>query len=166
MGSLRERSGQPSLFLSRRTLFALFVALVALLLLSVVVQVRVLPAALERTVALFPEVGPLAPQAILWGVCAVLCWQAIAVIGLELVRRALENRADSSTRKWIGAVIGFLLAFAAIVAVAFIALNERGYTPPGVMLGLVTGGLIALVSAGALAVFLGSNPSLSMYSRN
>ena len=166
MGNVKERTVQPSLFFSRITLSVLFVALVALLLLSVVVQVWVLPAAVERTVSLFPEVGPLAPQAILWGVCAVLCWQVIAVIGLELVRRALGNRADSSTRRWIAAVIGCLLAFAAIVTVAFTALNERGYTPPGVMLGLVTGGLIALPSAGALAVFLGSNPSLSMFSQN
>ena len=166
MGNVKERTVQPSLFFSRGILFALFVALVALLLLSVVVQVWVWPAAVERTVSLFPEVGPLAGQAILWGVCAVLCWQVIAVIGLELVRRALGNRADSSTRRWIGAVIGCLLVFAALVTVAFIALNERGYTPPGVMLGLVTGGLIALISAGALAVFLGSNPSMSMYSQN
>ncbi|MCB5281497.1 MULTISPECIES: DUF2975 domain-containing protein [unclassified Arthrobacter] len=166
MGNVKERTVQPSLFFSRRTLFALSVALVALFLLSVVVQVWVWPAAVERTVFLFPEVGPLAAQAILWGVCAVLCWQVIAVIGLELVRRALGNRADSSTRRWIGAVIGCLLAFAAIVTVAFTALNERGYTPPGVMLGLFAGGLIALISAGALAVFLGSSPSLSMYSQN
>ncbi|WP_018763264.1 DUF2975 domain-containing protein [Arthrobacter sp. 135MFCol5.1] len=154
MGNVKERTVQPSLFFSRGILFAL----VALLLLSVVVQVWVWPAAVERTVSLFPEVGSLARQAILWGVCAVLCWQVIAVIGLELVRRALGNRADSSIRRWIGAVIGCLLVFAALVTVAFIALNERGYTPPGVMLGLVTAGLIALISAGALAVFLGSNP--------
>lgn len=166
MGNVKERTVQPSLFFSRGILFALVVALVALLLLSVVVQVWVWPAAVERTVSLFPEVGSLAGQAILWGVCAVLCWQVIAVIGLELVRRALGNRADSSIRRWIGAVIGCLLVFAALVTVAFIALNERGYTPPGVMLGLVTAGLIALISAGALAVFLGSNPPLSMYSQN
>ncbi len=160
MGNVKERTVQPSLFFSRGILFALVVALVALLLLSVVVQVWVWPAAVERTVSLFPEVGSLAGQAILWGVCAVLCWQVIAVIGLELVRRALGNRADSSIRRWIGAVIGCLLVFAALVTVAFIALNERGYTPPGVMLGLVTAGLIALISAGALAVFLGSNPPI------
>lgn len=162
MGNIKERKVQPRLLFSRRTLFAL----VAFLLLSVLVQVWVLPAAVERAVSLFPEVGPLAAPAILWGVCAVLCWQVIAVIGLQLVRRALENRAGSSTHRWIGAVIGCLLAFAALVAFAFIALNETGYTPPGVMLALVTGGLIALISAGALALFLGSSPSLSVYSQN
>jgi hypothetical protein len=88
------------------------------------------------------------------------------VIGLQQVRRALELRADSSSHRWIGAVIGCLLAFAALVAFAFIALNETGYTPPGVMLGLVTGGLIALISAGALALFLGSSPSLRVNSQN
>lgn len=166
MGNVDEGTVQRSLFISRKILFALFVALVALLLLSVVVQVWAWPAAMERTVSLFPEVRPLAAQATLWGVCAVLCWQVIAVIGLELVRRALEHRADSSTRRWLGAVIGCLLVFAALVIAAFIVLNERGYTPPGAMIGLFTGGLIALISAGALSVFLASNPSLSMYSQN
>nr|WP_246255923.1 hypothetical protein [Pseudarthrobacter oxydans] len=49
MGNVKERTVQPSLFFSRGILFALFVALVALLLLSVVVQVWVWPAAVERT---------------------------------------------------------------------------------------------------------------------
>lgn len=157
MGNIKE----PRLLFIRRAFFALFVALVAFLLLSVMVQVWVLPAAVERAVSLFPEVSPLAVPAILWGVCVVLCWQAIAVIGLQQVRRSLENRVDSSTHRWIGAMIGCLLVFAALVLFAFIELNEAGYTPPGVMLGLVTGGLMALISAAALALFLGSSPSLS-----
>jgi hypothetical protein len=166
MGTVEELKFQPRLMFGRRTLFALFVALLAFLLLSILVQVWVLPKAVARAVSLFPEVGPLAAPAIVWGICAILCWQVIAVIGLQLVRRALEPRADSSTHKWISAVIGCLLAFIALVALAFIALNAAGYTPPGVMLGLVTGGLVALVSAGALALFLGNSPSLRVYSQN
>lgn len=157
---------QPRSMFGRRALFALSVALLAFLLLSILVQVWVLPKAVERAVSLFPEVGPLAVSAILWGICAILCWQVIAVIGLQLVRRALEPRADSSAHKWFGAVIGCLLAFVALVALAFIALNAAGYTPPGVMLGLVAGGLIALVSAGALTLLLGNSPSLRVYSQN
>jgi hypothetical protein len=86
----------------------------------------------------------------------------MAVIGLQQVRRALKNRADSSTYRWIGAMIGCLLVSAALVVFAFIELNEARYTPPGVMLGLATGGLIALISAVSLALFLGSRPSLSV----
>ena len=151
---------------SRRTIIALIVALMAFLLLSVLVQVWLFPAAVEGAVSLFPEVGPLAAPAILWGLCAVLCWQGIAAIGLQLLRRALDPRAGSSSHRWIGAVLGCLLAFAALVAFAFIALNEMGYTPPWVMFGLISGGLTAVISAGALALFLGSSPTLRVYSKN
>lgn len=150
--------------MSRRTSFALFVALLIFLLLSVLVQVRVVPAAVERAVSLFPEVRPLAAPAIVWGVCAIVCWQAIAVIGLQVVRLAREHRADLSTPKWLGAVIGCLLSFVALVALAFIALNVTGYTPPGVMLGLFAGGLIALIAAGSLALILGNSPTVRVYS--
>jgi hypothetical protein len=152
--------------MSRRTSFALFVALLVLLLLSVVVQVWVLPAAVARAVSLFPEVRTLTVPAIVWGICAIACWQAIAVIGLHLVHRAREHRADSSTYKWLRAVIGCLLAFIALVTSAFIALNGMGYTPPGVMLGLLAGGLIALVAVGSLVLFLGDRPFIRQYSHN
>lgn len=153
---------QPRLLTNRRALFGLLVALVAFLLLSVVVQVWVLPGAVERAVSLFPEVSTLAGPAILWGVCAVLCWQVIAVIGLQQVRRVLESRPGSSSTRWIGAMIGCLLVFTALVVLAFIELNDAGYTSPGVMLGLIAGGLLALISAGALALFLGTSRALNL----
>lgn len=161
MGNIKE----PPLLFIRRVFFALFVALVAFLFLSVMVQVWVLPKAVERAVSLFPEVSILGTPAILWGVCAILCWQVMAIIGLQQVRRALGNRADAITHRWIGAMIGCLLVFAALILFAFIKLNEAGYTPPGVMLGLVTGALIALISAGALVIFLGSRPSMGLSRR-
>lgn len=142
-----------------RTSSALTVALVILLLLSVPVQAWLLPAAVARGVAAFPEVGPLAAPAIVWGVCAIACWQAMAVIGLRLVRSAGGHGPHSSAGKWLRALFGCLLAFIALIVAAFIALNILGYTPPGVMLGLIAGGFGALVAAGTLALFLGSGPA-------
>lgn len=158
MGNIKE----SRLRFTRRVFFALSATLVAFLASSVVLQVLVLPAAVNRAVLLFPEVRPLADQAIIWGACAVFCWQVIAVIGLLRVRRGLKDREGSSTHGWIGGMIGCLLVFAALDLVAFIELSEAGYTPPVVMLGLVTGGLMALISAAGLALLLGSRPSIGV----
>lgn len=152
--------------MSRRTSYALIASLLVLLLLSVFVQVWVLPVAVERVVSVFPEVRRLTLPAIVWGVCAIACWQAIAVIGLHLLRRAHDHGAESSTYKWLRALIGCLLAFIVLVGSAFIALNAMGYTPPGVMIGLLAGGLIALVALGSLVLFLGNRPLIRQYSHN
>jgi hypothetical protein len=144
--------------MSRRTSFAVLLGLLLFLLLSVLLQVWVVPAAVERAVSTFPEVQPLAVPAVVWGVCAIMCWQAIVVLGMWRVRRTGELTEDVSARGWLYAVISCLLIFFGLVASAFVALNERGYTPPGVMLGLIGGGLIALIAAGSLALRFGSGP--------
>lgn len=136
--------------MTRRTSFALIAGLRILLLMSVFAQVWIIPSAVERAVAVFPEVEPLAVPAIIWGICAIACWQAIAVIGLRLVICARDHKFDPSTDKWQRAMVGCLLAFLALVVAAFIALNVLAYTPPGVMLGLIAGGLIALIAASSL----------------
>lgn len=51
----------------------------------------------------------------------------------------------------------------AIFLSAFIALNVLAYTPPGVMLGLIAGGLMALIAAISL-VLLGTRPPERQYS--
>ena len=150
----------------RRTAFALMAALVSLLLLSVFAQAWLLPAAVARGVAVFPEVEPLAAPAIVWGVCAIACWQAIAVIGLRLVIRARDHKPDASAGPWLRAVLGCLLAFISLVVAAFIALNAWGYTTPGVMLGLIAGGFGALIAAGALLLFLGTRPATRYFSHS
>ena len=150
--------------MARRTSFALTVGLLVLLLLSVVAQVWIVPSAVERVVAVFPEVRSLAVPAILWGICAIACWQAIAVIGLRLVARAHDHGFDSSAKEWLGAVVGCLLVFIVLVMAAFIALNVHGYTPPGVMLGLIAGGLTAVIAATSLLLFLGTKPTVRQYS--
>lgn len=150
--------------MARRTAFALTAGLLVLLVSSVFAQVWLVPSAVEKAVAVFPEVRPLAVPAILWGICAIACWQAIAVIGLRLVVRARDNRFDSSANKWLGAVIGCLLVFIVLVVAAFIALNVLGYTTPGVMLGLIAGGFTAIIAATSLVLFLGTKPTMRQYS--
>lgn len=147
----------------RRTWVALAVGLLFLLLLSVFAQVWILPSAVERVVAVFPEVEPLTVPAIVWGICAIACWQAIAAIGLRLVVSARDHKVDSSASTWLYAMVACLLAFIVLVVAAFIALNVLGYATPGVMLGLIAGGFGAL-AAGALVLFLGTRPAMRRYS--
>lgn len=133
-----------------------------MLLSSVFAQVWIVPSAVERAVADFPEVRPLAVPAILWGICAIACWQAIAVVGLRLAVGSRDKRFDSSASKSLGAVIGSLLVFIVLVVAAFIALNVLGYTTPGVMLGLLAGGLTASIAATSLVLLLGAKPSMRL----
>ena len=136
--------------------FALTGVLLVLLLLSVFTQVWVLPSEVERVVAAFPEVKPLAIPSVIWGVIAIACWQVVAVIGLRLAILARDHRFDASAYGWLRAMVGCLLAFIVLVVSAFIALSVMGYTTPGVMLGLAAGGLVALIAVGSLVLFLGT----------
>ncbi|TDW30095.1 DUF2975 domain-containing protein [Cryobacterium psychrophilum] len=149
----------------RWTSFALNALLLVLLVLSVFTQVWALPHAVDSVVSVFPEVNPLAVPSIIWGVVAIACWQAIAVIGLRLVILVRDDRFDSSSFGWLRAIVGCLVAFIVLDASAFIALNVMGYTTPGVMLGLISGGLVALLGSGFLVLFLGTRPAVH-YSHN
>ncbi|EMQ98454.1 DUF2975 domain-containing protein [Paeniglutamicibacter gangotriensis] len=139
----------------RRNLFALTAVLLVLLVLSVVTQVWILPSEVRSVVAVFPEVNPIA--------IAIACWQVAAVIGFKLVHLARDHGLDASNYGWIQAMIGCILAFIVLVLAAFITLNIMGYTPPGVMLGLIGGGILAMIAAGSLALFLGTRPLARQY---
>lgn len=147
----------------RRNLFALTAVLLVLLVLSVVTQVWILPSEVRSVVAVFPEVNPIAVPSVIWGVIAIACWQVAAVIGLKLVHLARDHGLDASNYGWIQAMIGCILAFIVLVLAAFITLNIMGYTPPGVMLGLIGGGILAMIAAGSLALFLGTRPLARQY---
>lgn len=134
-----------------------------LLLASVFAQVWVLPSAAERAGTVFPEVEALVVPAVVWGICAVACWQAIAVIGLRLVIRARDHGFDSSAGNWLRAAVGCLLAFIVLVVAAFIALNVLGYATPGVMLGLAASGFGALIAVLSLVLFLGTKRPMRRY---
>lgn len=142
--------------------FALSAILVVLLLLSLFGQLRVFPASVDRLVAVFPEVEPLALPAVIWGVAAIACWQAVAVIGLRLISRTHHHGFDASITNGIRAMIGCLLLFIALVVSAFVALAVMGYTTPGVMFGLIAVGLVALIVVGSLVLFLRTGPRFRM----
>ncbi|MFM9431910.1 small-conductance mechanosensitive channel [Arthrobacter sp. MP_2.3] len=146
--------------LSRKTSLLISAALVALLLAGALTQAWVLPAAVERVVAVFPEVKPLAVPAIAWGILAIACWQAPAGIGVWLVLRARHHGFDKLSYDWLRVAVGCLLAFIALVVSAVAALSGLGYATPGVMFGLIAGGLVVLIAAGGLVLVLGDRPAV------
>lgn len=135
--------------------YALIAALLVVLLLSVFAQVWVLPSEAKSVAATFPETEPLVVPSIIWGVIAIVCWQAVAIIGLRIVMLARDHRFDASAYGWLRAIVGCLLAFIVLVVAAFIALSVMGYSTP-VMLGLIAVGIVALIAAGSLVLFLGT----------
>jgi hypothetical protein len=145
----------------RRTSPLLAAALIVVLAGSLAVQVWVLPSAVDRVVAVFPEVERLAVASVVWGVLAIACWQAIALIGLRVVLVARVRRLHEIPRGWLRAVVGCLLAFFVLVVVALVALTVMEYATPGVMLGLVFGGLVALVAALGIHLAVQPRPGLA-----
>jgi hypothetical protein len=146
--------------MSRHTSNALTVLLVLALVAFVLAQVWVLPNGVHDVVAEFPEVAWLAVPGIVWGVAAVACWQAIAIVGLRIVRLARDHRFTESGRGPLRAVLGCLLAFLALVIAAFIALTVLNYATPGAMLGLIVSGLVAGIAAVRLGMHLGATSAV------
>ena len=95
-------------------------------------------------VQVFPEVSPIPVPSIVWGVIAIACWQAVVLIGLRLAVLARSHKFGPPAYGWLHAIVGCLLVFIVLVVSAFIALNVMAYGTPGVLLGLIGGGLIAL----------------------
>ena len=135
---------------------ALTSILVGVLLACVFVQVWVLPSAVVGVVTAFPEVDRLAVPAVVWGVITIACWQAVVVIGLRLVVVVRDHGFNSSCYGWLRAIVGCLVAFILLVAAAFIALSVMGYSSP-VMLGLIAGGILALIVVVVMVLFLGAH---------
>ncbi|MCI4658029.1 DUF2975 domain-containing protein [Cryobacterium algoricola] len=154
--------------MNRGTSLALIAVLVVALVASVFIQVWVLPAEAASVGAAFPEVSLLVVPGITWGVLAIACWQVAAVFGLRVVVLARQHRFEVA-HGWLLAMAGCLVAFLVLVVAAFIALSVMGYTTPGVMLGLIGGGLLALIAIGALgalARFLRAGASSPQYSHD
>lgn len=144
--------------MQRGTALAIRTVLVAALCASVALQVRILPGAVARVTETFPVVAPLTVPAVAWGIVAIACWQVLAFIGLRIVALARNHTFGPPDYGWLRGIVGCLLAFSALVVLAYISLSVAGYGSPGVTLGLVGMGLIALVGASSLALFLGSRP--------
>jgi hypothetical protein len=153
--------------MSRTSAVLVSAQLVAALLLCLFVQVWLLPAEVLAVVSTFPEVRYLATPGIIWGVAAIACVQGIGVVGLRIV--TLLSRADAATSTdqapfftarvtpWLWAVVGCLLAFLALVIVAYTALAVLGFSTPA-MPALIVLGCGAAAASGALALFVRSRP--------
>lgn len=142
----------------RGTSPAAMMGLLALLLLSVFIQVRALPLEVAHVAAVFPEVTPIMLPSVIWGVMAIACWQVAALRGLRILALARDQKFGPSAYGMLRAIVGCLLVFIVLIVAALVALNVLGYGTPGVLLGLIGGGLLALIGASSLALFLGSRP--------
>ncbi|HEY0260869.1 MAG TPA: DUF2975 domain-containing protein [Lacisediminihabitans sp.] len=140
----------------RGTSTTLIVVLVLALLGCVAVEAWVFPHEVYRAVDIYPQMEPIAIPSIVWGIVATACWQAIAVIGLRLVVLSRDRRIVATDYGWLWAIVACLGAFLVLVTAAFVALIVMGYATPGVMLGLLAGGLVAFVAAFWLGLFLGT----------
>lgn len=148
----------------RGTIVSLFVVFLGLLVFSVVVQVWFLPSEVRAVVTVFPEVQPLAVTSVIWGVLAIACWQIAGILALGLIWHTYRHHFDASTHGRLRTMIVCLILFIALVVAALIALNIMGYSTPGVMFGLIGTGLLAVIGATSLAIFLGSRPLAGRYS--
>jgi hypothetical protein len=129
--------------------FALAALLLVLLLVCVLLQVWVLPHEIERATTTFPETQPLALPGLLWGVTAIACGQAILIIGLRLVALARKDKFGDDASGWLRAIVGCLLVFIVLVALAIAVLAVKGYQSPATP-ELVVVGVLALIATLAL----------------
>lgn len=136
----------------RGTWLTLIAGLLAFLVFSVFMQVLVLPSEIDSIVAVFPETKPLASPGLVWGVAAVACWQVIALMGVRLAVLARNDKFHTPAYGWLCAIVGCLLVFLALVVRAFNTLVEMDYETPGAMLGLILGGIVAVIAI-AVAVW-------------
>lgn len=84
----------------RRASLVMIAVLVALLLLSLFIQVWALPTEVGRWVSEYPVLEPLATPGIIWEVVAIACWQFISLLCVAylvlffIIRRSVRRVAD------------------------------------------------------------------------
>jgi hypothetical protein len=127
---------------------ALCIVLVFLLL---AVQVWWVPNVVDAVASTFPEVSPIVSPAIVWAALTVACLQAILAIVFWHVLRNNRQKTDPTSRGWLRAIMGCLVAFLALVVTAFVALNVMSFTTPGAMYGLLLLGAAAAAAVVVLA---------------
>lgn len=137
--------------MQRRTSVVWTTVILIFLLASGFLQVWVLPHEIELTTTRFPEVESLATPGLIWGVIAIACFQAIVLMGLRLVALARKGKFEDSASGWLRAIVGCLLAFIVLVALAFTALTVLGFSSPAQPELVVIGVLALIVTALLLA---------------
>lgn len=144
---------QPTTTRQRVTL-TMIVVLVALLLLSLFMQVWALPAEVWSSVSNYPVLEPLAVPGIIWEVVAIVCLQAVGLIGLRIAVLIRHRRFGPSSYGWLWAMMGFLAAFVVLVVAAFLYLKSTGFWSPGLGFALGAVAFVALLAVILLVLFL------------
>lgn len=144
---------QPTTTRQRVTL-TMIVALVALLLLSLFIQVWAQPAEVWQWVSNYPVLEPLAVPGIIWEVIAIACWQAVGLIGLRVAVLIRHRRFGPSSYGWLWAMMAFLIAFIVLVVAAFIYLKSTGFWSPSLGFELGAVAFMALLAVILLVLFL------------
>ncbi|MFK4834329.1 DUF2975 domain-containing protein [Microbacterium sp. ZW T2_14] len=135
----------------RGVLIGLAALVLALMGLSVIGELWVLPSEIDRVTTTFPETEPHATIALLWGVAAITCCQLLLVMALRLVALGRnESKFRASAFRWARAMVGCLLLLVALIAAAMVLLSVWGYSSPLSFLLGIAGG-IALTAAVAIA---------------
>lgn len=137
----------------RRASLVMIAVLVALLLLSLFIQVWALPTEVGRWVSEYPVLEPLATPGIIWEVVAIACWQAVGLIGLRVVVLVSDHRFGASSHGWLWAMMGFLIAYFLLSIGAFVGVKVTGFWNPGLGVGLVAGAFISLLCVAYLVLF-------------
>jgi hypothetical protein len=144
-----------------RELGAALTTVIALVLAgSVFLQVWAFPSLVTGIADAFPEVEWLVVPGVVWGVLAIGCWQAIAIITLRIVALARIDRFDASAYGLVWAIVGCLMVFLALVAAVLIALTMWGYSSPA-MLALSASGILAGAVGVPLLWFLLTGPAVT-----
>lgn len=129
----------------------------ALLLVSLLLELWLIPSAISQVSETFPEVRAVVGPALAWEIVAFACVQSIAVLlgYRSLGRKPRENQSVRSRVN--GAILVAAALFIVLVVVALIGLTQANLATPLLMFALIAAGVIGVVFAGGFAWFLGAS---------
>lgn len=123
-----------------------FVVIILLVLaLSAICEFWLLPAEVTRAGELFPEVRPIQTLGLVVGIIATSLWQSALILLLIVMHR--NRRGVGPQSRLVAWIVGLLLAILLLAIAALILLNQLGFGTPGVMLGLILVGALAVAVA-------------------
>ncbi len=135
--------------------YAVAAVLVALTLLSLHVQVSVLPGVERHYVRLFPGAASVTAQLRTLGVIALAVLEvALALSVVIALVTAVMGAFPRSAIRLGWAVVALMLIFALVCLVAFCALWGTEYDSPGVVLAIFGAAVVGLLASVAVAGFL------------
>lgn len=131
--------------------WVLSAALMLLLGVTLVCELWLLPATVERTVEMYPETEPIRISGIIWGVLVLTAFQGILVALLVATQRIATAKAflDGALVRWL---VGLLIALVVLAVTAFAVLAILGFLAPAAILGLLLLTIAATIAALAVGI--------------